>query len=134
MPSPALTLALPALLAFALTSCAMSGAHTVAGSGKLVHAVAFWLKPGSPADAVERMRAFYLTRVAGEVAGVDSVWIGKPRPSARSVVDASFSCMSILRFADAAAEVAWQTHPVHDEFKRQFEAMFERVSVYDFVE
>ncbi|MEZ5964194.1 MAG: Dabb family protein [Planctomycetota bacterium] len=134
MPSSLPALAVPLLLTLALSSCAVIGSHTVAGSGKLVHVVVFWLKSDSPADVVERMRTFYLTRVAGHVVGVESVWFGKPRPSERSVVDDSFACTSIVRFRDAAAEAGWQRDPVHDEFKRQFEAHFERVQVYDLVE
>ena len=127
-PSPFLT------LGAALAGCAAPSPHAVVGSGKLIHVVAFWLKPGAPADLVTRMRDFYVTRVAREVAGVENVWVGRPQPSDRSVVDASFSCMSIVRFAGAAAEVGWQTHPVHDELKKLFEAHLERVVVYDFVE
>lgn len=129
-----LLLSVALTLALALMGCAATTAHTVGGSGKLVHVVAFWLKPDAPADAVERMRSFYLQRVAAAVPGVESVWIGRPRPSDRSVVDASFTCMSIVRFRDAAAEGVWQGHPVHTEFKRQFEPYFERVTVYDVLE
>lgn len=121
-------------LLLALASCAAPALHTQPGSGKLVHVVAFWLKPGAPADVVAKMRDCYLNRVAREVPGVEAAWVGKPQGSERSVVDDSFSCMSVVRFTDAAAEARWQTHPVHDELKRVFEPHLDRVVVYDFVE
>lgn len=124
----------PLTLGAALAGCAAPGPNTQAGSGKLVHVVAFWLKPSAPKDLVARMRDFYLARVVREVPGVESAWIGLPQPSDRSVVDDSFSCMSIVRFASAAAEVGWQTHPVHDELRKLFEPHLDRVVVYDFVE
>lgn len=120
-------------LGLALTSCAATAPRPTAAGG-LVHVVAFWLKPGAPSDAVERLRRFYLTRVAREVPGVEDVRVGPPRPSERAVVDDSFSCMSVVRFADAAAEVAWQTHPVHDALRAEFEPLFDRVVVYDLLE
>ena len=125
---------IPVTLAAAVAGCVAPAAHSTPGSGRLVHAVAFWLKPDAPADLVARMRTFYLNRVTCEVAGVENVWLGKPQASERSVVDASFSCMSIVRFANAAAEAGWQTHPVHDELKKLFEPHLIRVVVYDFIE
>lgn len=121
------------VLAVALASCTSMTTPKPDGE-RLVHVVAFWLKPDAPADAVARMHAFYRTRVVTEVDGVESAWMGKPRPSERSVVDASFSCMSVLRFASASAELAWQTHPVHDAFKAMCEPWLARVVVYDFLE
>jgi len=134
MPFPFLASSLALAAAVALLGCAAAPAHTVPGSGRLVHAVAFWLKPDAPADVVDRMRAFYLERVTTGVPGVASVWVGRPRPATRSVVDASFACKSVVRFESAAAEAGWQSHPVHAEFKQRFEPHLERVVVYDFVE
>ena len=40
--------------------------------------------------------------------------------------------MSVL--GTAAAATAWQTDPVHDEFRERFGPAFERVVVYDSLE
>lgn len=123
-----------ALFGLVLAGCATPAAHTRPGSGALVHVVAFWLEPDAPADMTARMRDFYLARVVRNVPGVQAAWIGTPRRSDRDVVDDSFSCMSVVRFASAADEARWQAHPVHDELKRMFEPHLRRVVVYDFVE
>jgi hypothetical protein len=126
--------ALTLLAGGALAACAASDLESRAASKKLVHVVAFWLKPNAPKDLPAQMRAFYATRVAREVPGVENVFVGTAHASDRDVVDDSFSCMSVVRFASAAAEAAWQTHPVHDELRQLFGAHLDRVVVYDFVQ
>jgi hypothetical protein len=123
-----------AAAALPLGCCAAPAADAGAAGRKLVHVVVFWLKPGAPADLPARLRDLYLHRVRREVPGVEAVWVGPPHPSPRPVVDDSFHLMSVVRFADAAAEAAWQTHPVHAELRALFEPHLERVTVYDFVE
>lgn len=125
------------LLALSLmipTACSTTTAITSPGSAKLVHVVAFWFKATAPADLARTVSAFYVERVQRGVPGVEAVWVGKPQPSGRGVVDSSYSLMSVVRFASSQAEVAWQTHPVHDDLRKLFEPHLEKVVVYDFVE
>jgi hypothetical protein len=126
---------LAALAILLVVPCACSTmAAGAPGSGKLVHVVAFWFKPSAPKDLAATVSNFYRTRVQGRMPGVEAVWVGPPQPSDRDVVDDSFSLMSVVRFTDHAAEVAWQTHPIHDELRRLFEPHLAKVTVYDFVE
>ncbi len=127
-------LALGLAQAALLSACASVPHVTAPGAGALVHVVAFWIKPSAPPELGTRMVEFYTRRLHGSVPGVEVVWIGKARPSGRDVVDDSFSLMSIVRFADGAAEADWQTHPVHEELRTLMGEHLERVVVYDFVE
>ena len=42
--------------------------------------------------------------------------------------------MSSLVLASQAAATAWQSDPVHDEFRERFGPSFDRVIVYDTIE
>jgi len=95
-----------------------------------MHAVVFWLKPSAPTDTVEVMSDFYRNRISG-VDGVEHAFVGPPAGTDREVVDGSYRLMSVLVFSSEDAAAAWQSDPVHDEFRSRFEAHFERVVVYD---
>lgn len=117
-----------------LSACASAPAVTTPGTGSLLHVVALWIKDTAPDDLRARIVEFYTRRLHGSVPGVEVVWIGAARPSDRDVVDDSFSLMSIVRFADSAAEVGWQSHPVHEELRALFGTHLAKVTVYDVVE
>lgn len=127
-------LALGLAQAALLSACASVPTVTSPGAGSLTHVVALWIKDTAPADLRTRIVEFYTHRLHGSVPGIEVVWIGSARPSTRDVVDDTFSLMSIVRFADSAAEVGWQSHPVHEELRTLFGTHLAKVTVYDFVE
>ena len=102
-------------------------------SKRMMHAVVFWLRADAPAGTAAEIAAFYQKKIA-PVAGVESVFVGPPAGTDRDVVDSTCHCMSSLVFESQAAGTAWQTDPVHDEFRERFGPTFERVVVYDTIE
>jgi Stress responsive A/B Barrel Domain len=99
-------------------------------ANRLMHAVVFWLRADTPDDTAAAMEGFYRDRIS-QVAGVEHVFVGHPAGTDREVVDGSYQVMSSIVFADAAAQTAWQSDPVHDAFRERFGPHFDRVIVYD---
>ena len=112
----------------ALTACASTPRTEAAG--RVAHTVFFWLRSDAPAPTRDAMIRYYQHEVL-RAPGVASVFAGEARPSDRDVVDDSFSVGTTIVFESSAAEVAWQTEPIHDELKRLFFPLVERVVVYD---
>ena len=102
-------------------------------SKRLMHSVVFWLRTDAPAGTTAEIAAFYQQRIA-PVAGVERVFVGSPAGTDRDVVDSTCQIMSSVVFESEAAATAWQTDPVHDEFRERFDPTFERVIVYDTIE
>ena len=102
-------------------------------SRRLMHAVVFWFRADAPVGTVPEMATFYQQRIS-QVAGVEHVFVGPPAGTDRDVVDSSCQLMSSVVFEGESAATAWQTDPVHDEFRERFGPAFERVVVYDTVE
>ena len=97
---------------------------------RLMHAVVFWLRPDAPPDTAAAMTTFYRERIRS-VEGVEHVFVGPPAGTDREVVDSTCQLMSAVVFRSEATATAWQTDPVHDEFRDRFGPSFERVVVYD---
>ncbi|MGE3175254.1 MAG: Dabb family protein [Planctomycetota bacterium] len=128
-PLPAL-LAVPALLALtALPSCTAPSAG--ARPGEVEHVVLVWLKDGASAtvrDAILAAARAFPDRIPGFV----SLSTGTALASDRDVVDDSFDLGLVMRFRDAAALHAYETHPVHEAALRDLLLPnAARVQVYD---
>jgi len=113
-----------------MLSCGCATTVTVAPEGRVAHTVYFWLKADAPPGTADAMVDYY-RRVVPTAAGIESVVVGVPRPSDRDVVDDSFSVGATTVFVSSAAEVAWQTDPIHDELRRRFLDFVDRIVVYD---
>lgn len=100
---------------------------------RLMHAVVFWLREDAPEDTESAMATFYQQKIS-KVEGVEHAFVGRPAGTPREVVDSTYQLMSSLVFRDASAATAWQSDPVHDEFREWFGSAFERVVVYDTIE
>ena len=98
-----------------------------------MHAVVFWLRDDAAPETAAEMATFYQQRIS-HVEGVEHVFVGPPAGTDRDVVDSSCQLMSSLVFRDESAATAWQSDPVHDEFRERFGPAFERVVVYDSLE
>lgn len=103
------------------------------GSGALLHVVLLWYRADMPPAERDALVALYVERVRS-VPGVDAVWLGRPAGTPRDVVDNTYDQLVLMRFCDAAAAAAWQTHPVHEELLQRFGRHFARVLVYDAAE
>lgn len=97
----------------------------------LTHVVVFFTKPGIPDAADQLING--IERYLKPIPGVLSIHWGKPVPSDRPVVDQSYQVGLCIQVPDKAAEVAYQRHPLHEEFVANvFKRVCDRVVVYDF--
>jgi muramoyltetrapeptide carboxypeptidase LdcA involved in peptidoglycan recycling len=125
------------ITAAAATTLAATGVSATAapsaGSTKippLVHHVFFWLKNPQSRQDLERLLAGL--RTLGNIETVRAIHIGVPaKTEQRPVVDASYSASEILFFDDVAGQNAYQVHPIHQQFVKDCEHLWERVVVYD---
>jgi Stress responsive A/B Barrel Domain len=96
-----------------------------------VHAVYFWLRedltPG------ERERFIAGLRSLRGIDGVVQGYIGVPAPTARPVIDRSYSWSLVLVFANEANHDAYQVDPVHDKFRAECGTYWTIVRIYDSV-
>ncbi len=94
-----------------------------------VHSVYFWLKPDL--TKAERSRFHQGVRRLLTIPTISQGFIGTPPKSDRPVVDDSYSCVLILMFATAAAHDTYQSHPIHETFRKDCGELWEHISVYD---
>jgi len=96
----------------------------------VIHSVFFWLQPGTS----EAQRAEFAVGLEAlrSVAGVDSLFVGKPAAiEPRPVVDDSYSYALSIMFKDLAAHDAYQVDPAHKAFIEKFRALWAKVQIYD---
>ena len=96
----------------------------------VVHHVFFWLK--NPKSKQDLDRLLTGLRTLGGIETVRAIHIGvRVDTEQRGVVDASYSASEILFFDDVAGQNAYQVHPIHQQFVKDCEQLWERVVVYD---
>jgi len=96
----------------------------------ITHVVLFWVPEG---DEEKRVRLLEGTKMLAEIPGVLEFRRGKAVPSERPVVDSSFAAAISMTFENQAAADAYQVHPIHEEFVRDFvKPLASKVVVYDF--
>lgn len=99
----------------------------------VVHHVFFWLKnPGSAAD-----RDLLVTGVKTlvKIETVRELRVGVVAATEkRDVVDNSWAVSELMFFSDLAGQAAYQNHPVHIEFIKNYGHLWEKVVVYDAVD
>lgn len=93
------------------------------------HAVYFWLKDDNP-SLLEDFKKKGLPKLA-TVPSIQSVTWGPPAGTPRDVVDNSYDLAWIVNFANAADQDKYQVDPLHLEFVKLYEPLFEKVVVYD---
>jgi hypothetical protein len=98
---------------------------------KFVHSVYFWLKPGLSETQVEKFKKGLNSLTTIET--VDHAFIGTPASTDRPIIDHSYSYALILVFNDKKAHDAYQTDPVHDEFRKYSTDLCAKVLIYDAV-
>jgi hypothetical protein len=124
-----------AAAALAGASVAVQAATPAAAASKatlppVVHHVFFWLKNSGSKEDLDRLLTGL--RTLGGIQTVRAIHIGVPAETEqRGVVDASYSASEILFFDDVAGQNAYQVHPIHEQFVKDCEHLWERVVVYD---
>ncbi|MHB9106164.1 MAG: Dabb family protein [Armatimonadota bacterium] len=95
----------------------------------LVHSVYFWLKseltPEQLADFADGLRSL------AAIETVKTIYVGKPVPSDRPVVESSYTYGLVIGFDDQQGLDAYQVHPVHVAFVERFKPYWMQIKVYD---
>jgi hypothetical protein len=96
------------------------------------HCVFFWLKEETTRE--DRVKFEDGLRSLTTIPSALHATFGVPATTDRPVVERSYSCGLMVRFADLSAHDAYQVDPVHKEFLKNCAALWSRVQVYDFVD
>lgn len=122
------------------TALLCAGTVTAAGpfpaSGKklpVVHHVFFWLKnAGSETD---RNKLIEGIRTLKAIDAVGELHIGVVASTEkREVVDNSWDVSELIFFKDLASQAAYQSHPIHQAFIKNYSHLWSKVIVYDATE
>jgi hypothetical protein len=96
-----------------------------------VHTVYFWIKPNTPAAAIEQL-VKDCREILVRIPTVRELYAGRPMGATRDVVDASFAVGLTVLFDDAKGHDTYQVHEIHKEFIERNKAHWSRVQVYDY--
>ncbi|WP_028324063.1 Dabb family protein [Desulfatirhabdium butyrativorans] len=98
----------------------------------LSHIVLFWLKPELSSTEVQAFREGL--EVLKTIPTTRGVYIGTPAPTApRPIIDTSYSIGVTVLFDSIADQEAYQVHPAHQGFLKQFSQYWSKILIYDFM-
>ena len=99
----------------------------------LAHQVYFWLKkPDSAEDRTELIKGIKTLR---KIESVKKLSIGiVAATEKRTVIDDTWSVSELAIFSDLAGEAAYQVHPIHNDFVKNYSHLWSKVVVYDSTE
>jgi hypothetical protein len=99
----------------------------------LAHQVYFWLKkPDSAEDRTELIKGIKTLR---KIESVKKLSIGVVAATEkRTVIDDTWSVSELAIFSDLAGEAAYQVHPIHNDFVKNYSHLWSKVVVYDSTE
>lgn len=99
----------------------------------MIHHVFFWLK--NPEKEEETLQLIDGLKALTEIEVLKKYHIGKPaKTEQRSVIDNTYTVSWYTEFANEAEEKIYQKHPIHLDFVKKYEHLFDRVVVYDTVD
>ena len=94
-----------------------------------VHSVYFWLR--DDLSASDKAKFVDGIRSLTTIPDVQLGFIGTPAATNRGIIDTTYSYALVLTFADAAAQDAYQVHPVHDAFRENCAGSWKKIVIYD---
>jgi hypothetical protein len=96
----------------------------------LAHQVYFWLKnPGSTEDRTQLINGI---RTLKKIETVRKLTIGVVAATEkRPVIDDTWSVSELALFSDIAGEAAYQVHPIHLDFVKNYSHLWSKVVIYD---
>ena len=102
-------------------------------SRKLRHTVFFWLNNGGSREDRDKLIEGLAT--LREIEVVRSLHIGVPAATEeRQVVDRSFDVAELMIFDNEADQRAYQEHPIHLKFVRDYSHLWGKHVVYDTID
>jgi hypothetical protein len=119
--------------AAALTAGTAATAMTISPTTKkygIAHQVYFWLKrTGSEEDRQELIKGI---KTLKNIETVREIHIGiVANTEKRSVIDSSWGVSELIYFDTIEGQAVYQTHPIHQEFAKNYSHLWEKVVVYD---
>ena len=96
----------------------------------LVHHVFFWLK--NPTSTQDRDKLVEGLKTLAAIPVIRELHVGVVASTeARDVVDASWQVSELMFFHTTADQAAYQEHPIHLDFVKNYSHLWEKVIVYD---
>ncbi len=96
----------------------------------LAHQVYFWLKnPGSTEDRQQLINGI---KTLKKIETVRKLTVGVVAATEkRPVIDDTWSVSELALFSDIAGEAAYQVHPIHLDFVKNYSHLWSKVVIYD---
>ncbi|SKB76105.1 Dabb family protein [Daejeonella lutea] len=125
---------------FIVTAAGLAATTVVNGTpnmdtekGNIAHQVYFWLKnPGSEEDRELLIKGIKTLR---QIDSVQKLTIGiVAATEKRSVIDDSWGVSELALFKDLAGQAAYQIHPIHLDFVKNYSHLWSKVVIYDSLE
>ena len=96
-----------------------------------VHHVLFYMHAAATdADRAKLLEGLHKLR---EIPAIKLAHIGTPAATDRAVIDRAYTYSWLCFFENAAEELSYQQHPIHDDFRNQYARYWEKVVIYDAV-
>lgn len=94
-----------------------------------VHHVLFYTSAtASDADKARLLEGLQTLR---SIPAIKLAHIGTPAATSRAVIERTYTYSWLCLFENAADEESYQRHPIHDAFRTQYAAYWEKVVIYD---
>ncbi|MCR5890934.1 Dabb family protein [Hymenobacter sp. J193] len=100
-----------------------------ASSALFVHHVLFYM-PAAASEADKNTLLEGLQKLA-RIPSIRMAHIGTPAATNREVIDRTYTYSWLCLFDNAEQEELYQQHPIHDAFRQQYVAYWEKVVIYD---
>ena len=95
------------------------------------HVVVCWLK--EPGNEAAHQQLIDDSRRFTKIPGIVHVSAGRPLPSTRPAVDASFDVAIVMKFRDEMALASYANHPLHlQAVERTLKPLVAKYVIYDF--
>lgn len=96
---------------------------------RFVHIVNFWLRKNLTSE--ERKTFEKGVQSLGAIKSLELFHLGKPASTDRSVIDRSYDYCLLCIFKNKADHDAYQTDPIHDQFRDVCSPLWDRIVIYD---
>jgi hypothetical protein len=107
--------------------------NTMSNKYPIVHHALFWLK--NPDSKEDRDKLVEGVKTLGKIETIKELHVGVVASTEkRDVVDNSWGVSEVMFFSDLAGQAAYQTHPIHLEFIKNYGHLWQKVIVYDAVD
>jgi hypothetical protein len=111
---------------------AINTTSAMTAKNMFIHHVYFWLK--NPSDNADLQKLVDGLEKLSKVKTIKMFHIGKPADTNRSVIDTSYAVSWLAVFDDKAGQESYQVDPIHLDFIKNCEHVWQKVLVYDSVD